>query len=218
MMVKFIKTSELIDKYQRGDCDFQYMGMEAANLDNIDLSGADLRNAKFYGCVVRQANLSGVNLTGASIHRCKFNGTNLSGANLSNTWLEKVNLSDVTGIGTIFKEARLSDSNLQQANFTASDFSDANFDKVKLVGVNFTQCKLSIVYVKNTDLNEAILTDAIVKIRKGYRSSYCVCIKCGGDAYHACTTFTGGAFGSGNTDADLDFSCYDCGYSWCESK
>lgn len=106
-MVEFINTSELIERYQGGERNFQSMKIEAANLDNIDLTGADLRRARFYGCVVRQANLSGVNLTGASIHRCKFNGTNLSGANLSNTWLEKVNLSDVTGIGTIFKEARL---------------------------------------------------------------------------------------------------------------
>lgn len=217
-MVKFINTSELIERYQRGERNFQSTLIEAKNLDQINLNGADFSRSRFYGCVIRQANLTEVNLRDAYIHRCKFNGTNLSGANLSETSLNKVDLSDTIAIASICKMSRLVDSNLQNANFTAADFSDANFDRLKLNGVNFTRCNLSIVYVINTKFNEAILTDAIVCIRKGYRNSYRVCVKCGGDAYHSGTTFTSGTVGSGNTEADVYFSCYDCGHHWCEYK
>lgn len=215
-MTHAMTASEFVERYQAGQRDFRSVKLEGINLDKINLKGADLRRAWIYGSVIRQADLTGVNLENAQIKRCKLNGSNLTEANLSDTWIERVDLSEAICQRVLFKEAHLVQVNFQDANCEAADFSDASLRAVKVAGGIFTRCKLATIYVKDTDLSEAILTEASVKIRKGERISYCVCVKCGGDAHRGGAVFTGGAFGSGNTEAEVSFSCEDCGYIWTE--
>jgi uncharacterized protein YjbI with pentapeptide repeats len=76
------------------------------DLRQVNLSGANLREADLSKADLTGANLSGVNLTQARLYAASMTGTNLSHANLAGSILN----------GAIFIEADLSGANLFSAN------------------------------------------------------------------------------------------------------
>jgi uncharacterized protein YjbI with pentapeptide repeats len=77
----------------------------------VDLSGANLKEAKF-----TWSNVSGVNFSGANLETGGFSNATVSGANFSSCNLKSANFSNATlGSGTNFSGA-----NLMDANFVAS--------------------------------------------------------------------------------------------------
>lgn len=77
----------------------------------VDLSGANLKDAKF-----NWTNVSGVNFSGANLEAAGFSNANVGGANFASANLKSANFSRATlGSGTNFNGA-----NLMQANFVAS--------------------------------------------------------------------------------------------------
>ena len=78
--------SELIDRYEAGERDFQ-----GANLEEMDLSYAYLVDANFQG-----ANFRGANLTSANFAYCVLLEVNFAEARMENTRLWE------TRIGNIF--------------------------------------------------------------------------------------------------------------------
>jgi uncharacterized protein YjbI with pentapeptide repeats len=82
----------------------------------VDLSGANLKDAKF-----NWSNVSGVNFSGANLETGGFSHANVSGANFSNANLKSANFSSASlGSGTNFGGA-----NLMEANFAASSGTPA---------------------------------------------------------------------------------------------
>jgi len=92
-----------------------------ADLQGINLSKADLREANLIRTELSDANLCGANLcradlTGADLRRTKLQGTNLRGANLRE--------ADLTGAD--LREANLYGANLRRTNLTGADLKEAN--------------------------------------------------------------------------------------------
>lgn len=125
--------------------------------EEIDLSGADIRNVQADGISLSRANLEHSNLNGVNLFRA-----DLSKANLSNASLMGANLREAK-----LQQANLYNSNLRNANLLHTDLSKATLRKAdlgyavltsadlslsNLLSVNLTACLL-----KNTDLKDAIV-------------------------------------------------------------
>jgi uncharacterized protein YjbI with pentapeptide repeats len=97
---------------------------------DLDSSGQDLTNAKFFYCyfngfdiscessVLREANLSATILVNAYMRNSDLTGANLQGANLVN--------ADLTS--SVLRGANLQRANLVNTNLQGSDLTGANFD------------------------------------------------------------------------------------------
>ena len=72
-----------------------------ANLNEADLSGANLRGAN-----LNEANLRGADLRGADLSRANLSGANLRGANLSGANLSEADLSGANLSGADLSEAK----------------------------------------------------------------------------------------------------------------
>ena len=107
------KIKDLIKKrIDRGD-GLKGTNLRGANLSEIFLSSADLKDSLMIG-----ANMTGAKLSKANLQNCVLVNANLTGA-------------DLTG------------ANLAGANFTGADFSEANFDGAQIQGGNFAGAELA---------------------------------------------------------------------------
>lgn len=110
---------------------------DAADLDGVDLTGAQIIDTSFTraslkGAVLanthaRQArfvsaDLSGANLSGADLFNADFTRANLSGADLSGTQLRRTRF-----FGANLRGANLSGALLEQADFLRADLSGARW-------------------------------------------------------------------------------------------
>ncbi|MCU0540993.1 MAG: pentapeptide repeat-containing protein [Oscillatoriaceae cyanobacterium Prado104] len=106
-------ADDLIKRYEAGERDFRGVYLNGVKtLQNINLSGADLRDANLGSVDLRAANLSGANLENANLSSAELSQANLSGTNLT---------------GTVLTDARLIRANLTNAILTNADLTDANF-------------------------------------------------------------------------------------------
>jgi uncharacterized protein YjbI with pentapeptide repeats len=87
----------------------------------LDLSGADLRQAKLFDAALLWANLSRANLSGADLRQANLYEANLSGADL-----RQANLH-----GTFLGNADLSKANLSGADLTGTALLGANLSGAK---------------------------------------------------------------------------------------
>ncbi|MEA5509992.1 pentapeptide repeat-containing protein [Crocosphaera sp. UHCC 0190] len=110
-----------------------------------DLQGANLSNH----------NLRGVNLIGANLEKAIFYGTDLSCARLTKANLRHSDFTSAICFEGIFDEADLSYSYLTQA-----DFSQAFLSKANLYGVYFIEAYLVDANLKNANLEKADLSNA----------------------------------------------------------
>lgn len=90
-----------------------------AYLEQVDLSGADLREVDLSEAILIYANLSGADLTNANLSGAKLSGADLSGADLTNA-----NLSGVVTLSTDLSGATLFFANISGANLTGNKLSD----------------------------------------------------------------------------------------------
>ena len=105
------------------DCD---LGMDkrtyvTAQLQNVDLKGAnlvttDLSRANLEGADLTGANLEGADLTGAKLHRANLTGANLHRTNLKNAYLWRANLEGADLEGADLSGAQLGGADLTGAN------------------------------------------------------------------------------------------------------
>ena len=89
-----------------------------ANLNGADLSGADLRGVNFREANLSEADLSAANLEDATLFRANLTEANLTGANLSGADIDEANLADVTRPDPFF-ESRVAELEAQLAAVTA---------------------------------------------------------------------------------------------------
>ena len=83
-----------------------------ANLNGADLSGADLRGVNFREANLSEADLSAANLEDAGLFRANLTEANLTGANLSGADIDEANLADVTRPDPFF-ESRVAELEAQ---------------------------------------------------------------------------------------------------------
>lgn len=121
--------------------DLRYVNLARANLEGADLRYASLQGASLYGASLQDANLRYANLIGASLY-----GANLHGADLRHANLQDVNLQSVNLIGADLRYAGLQRANLTRANLRGANLIGAdiqyttgnNKDIVTLQAMNYT--------------------------------------------------------------------------------
>ena len=142
------------------------------NLDQIDLTSADLRRGIFNGARMRQAYLTRCNLNRASFEDSQASGavftrSDLSGSNLNNADLRGADLSNCDiGFSTLVG-ANLAGADLTEADLTMSDLTDANLSGARLNATcldvaNLTRCDLRRTSLVRTRLDRTILKDGVV--------------------------------------------------------
>jgi uncharacterized protein YjbI with pentapeptide repeats len=125
------------------------------DLEEADLTGADLRRADLEG-----ANLGYVNLTGANLKRAFLWDVNLLGANLTHANLEDVNALGADLSNANFTGASLAGAFLRQTNLVASNFADADLRAANLEGAELGSAKhLDPDGARNLDLDRFITED-----------------------------------------------------------
>lgn len=107
---------------------------------NLDLSGLDLRSARFDGGNYAGANFSGCYLMGASFQKCSLRGANFEGADLMGVNFRRADLYHAS-----FLNADLAYADLRNSFLNESDLSGAT-----LLAANLGFCKLTGIRMENT--------------------------------------------------------------------
>ncbi|PPD49353.1 MAG: hypothetical protein CTY16_04135 [Methylobacter sp.] len=118
---------------------------EAATMNKVNFS-----NANLYGAKLKAANLTGASLTGAILTGADMRSSRMEGADLSKTDMTYARLSGASFKGATFNKADLTEANLSKANFSAANLHEANLAGTNLAGTNLS----------GADLRGANLTDA----------------------------------------------------------
>jgi len=106
------------------------------DLEQADLSRADLREANLQTAELSEANLRYANLQGADLRHASLFVTNLGKASL-----KKADLSRADFKKAILEKTDLSESNLYRADFRGADLKDADLRKTNLTGAKFQYAK-----------------------------------------------------------------------------
>jgi uncharacterized protein YjbI with pentapeptide repeats/sugar lactone lactonase YvrE len=112
--------------------------LQNANLTGADLAGDGLQGDDLQGANLTAADLAGDNLQGDNLQGDLLTGTNLSGANLNGA-----NLDGANAAGANLAGDSLQGDNLSASNFTAADLAGANLAGANLEGTTFELASLS---------------------------------------------------------------------------
>ncbi len=126
----------------------------------INLSGADLREANLFAADLSEANLHAANLSQANLSAADLSGADLGAANLhvANLSLANLHTADLSAAhlhAAILIEADLSEANLRAVILMEADLSQANLRKTNLSLTHLGAAKLI-----EADLGEAQLRGA----------------------------------------------------------
>lgn len=148
-----------------------------------DLSGADLREVDLTDALLRNVGLNRTNLIRATLDRANLTEARLEGANLSSARmiranLQRAGLADASLTGADLADANLSHAdmqaarlgqanavgaNFQGANLRQSDWQEADISSANLRGVNLKEANFAGARLRGTDLRNAQLQNASFK-------------------------------------------------------
>ena len=111
--------------------------LRGAPLNNLDLSGVDLREAVLNYANFQDSNLKNVDFRGAYLSGVNLSEANLAGANFSGCMISSVNLS-----GANLSGAQLADTNFLGANLRKANFSQANLENASFFWCQTRRCYL----------------------------------------------------------------------------
>lgn len=117
-----------------------------------DLEAADLNNADLQGINLREAILRHADLTRANLRESDLSLTDLTNANLE--------MADLTGIS--LRRAGLRKANLT-ANLAYAQFHGADLGEACLIGASLTGAEFQVANLTEADLNSADLSYAVFK-------------------------------------------------------
>jgi len=162
--------------------------LENIDLENADLSGAQVVNGLFTGANFRRAKLAGARFIGSVLSKANlqevyarkayFAGSVLDGADLlrgqfSRTNLCQASLDDVRCYETSFMEADVVDSSLRRAdlyrsdlrltNFTRSDLTEANLQEIAMYLTDFTDANLTSARLDHSSIVNVTMRGAVLK-------------------------------------------------------
>jgi hypothetical protein len=145
----------------RADVDLSGANLREANLREADLRGANLREADLGEADLRWANLSGADLTGADLSGADLTGADLRGANLVETNLREAILRGANLVKTNLREANLSGAWLEASTLLGTDLTGANLTDCRIHGISAWRLKLEGAKQQNliiTDRHEPTVT------------------------------------------------------------
>jgi len=148
-VVQFLYESYLIRK-----------GNLIIDLENADLSGAELRLDTLSEADLSEANLSEANLSYAKLFEADLRAAKLSDANLNYATLTYANLNYASLIEADLKGANLSDTNLNEAYMRGANLSNATLAFATLAFATLLEADLRGADLSSADLSEADLSYA----------------------------------------------------------
>jgi uncharacterized protein YjbI with pentapeptide repeats len=127
--------------------DLSYIVLEQMNLQGMDFSWADLKEANFKGAFLRGANLREVHLQGADLKDAHLEVAHLEGAHLevadlTKARLEKARLEEAHLVGADLKEAHLNGAYLIRAHLEYADLNSAHLNSTHLEGAHLHYAKV----------------------------------------------------------------------------
>ncbi len=122
------------------DADFNDVDISGANLIVVKLNGADLRKAGLASAILRRASLVNAHLSKASLGHADLVQANLMGADLRQANLESAVLE-----GAMLRSTDLSGANLRFSNFTRVDLRNANLAGARCFRTTFGDTDLGDV-------------------------------------------------------------------------
>ena len=140
----------LPDREGIGRGDLAAAMLSGVNLEYANLTGVNLARADLSGAHLRSINLATAKLTGTTLVGADLGLAVLTSANLVEARLEDVHLGMANVIGAELSRASLAKSNLEFAKFTGAG----------LYGADLTDANLTWTYFDETNLEEALLTNA----------------------------------------------------------
>jgi len=121
----------------------------ASDFSKADLNGVDLTGANLWWADLSGANLSGVDLTGANLWWADLRGARLIGAFLSQADLSGANLR-----GANLSGAHLSEANLIKADLSGADLVCASLVEADIANADLTGCRIHGVSAWGLKLND----------------------------------------------------------------
>jgi uncharacterized protein YjbI with pentapeptide repeats len=145
--------------------------LSGANLFEADLSLADMRGAHLARADLTYANLSNARLQGADLGKAKLMGANLVAANLSRAIvvganLNQADLGDAKVVGADLSRADLSMADLPCVDFSRAILDDADLSDAKLLEARFVGTRLLRADLSRDLLARADLTRADLSYAK----------------------------------------------------
>ena len=146
------------------------LARDGVAMEEINLSGADLRGAKLAGANFRRADLSDAIFVEADLSGADLRGANLSGAvfiraTLTDADLCEADLSDADLVGAVFHDAYMEKVNLAGAELLVANFSNAHLAGAVVTSANgaysnFAGADLSNANFGDTELQGALFDGA----------------------------------------------------------
>ena len=152
-----MNAREILNKYAAGVRDFSAANLAEMNLSGANLSGADLSEAN-----LSVTNLSGANLSDTNLSRAKLNVARLSGANLSRANLTQANLNVTNLIRADLRGATLNHASMIRAELIRCDLSSANLIAANLSSADLREASLRQAKLSHATLSEANLRGAFL--------------------------------------------------------
>lgn len=141
-----------------------------------------LRDAEMLNFLFKNANLEGVDLEGANLRRADLTGANLMGVNLRNALmveakLQGANLYKANLMGANLDRAHLEKANLIEANLVGALLVAAHLQEAQLWGAVLMAAYLQRAELWGAVLNEAILVGAFctadqIKLARNWEKAY----------------------------------------------
>jgi uncharacterized protein YjbI with pentapeptide repeats len=137
-----------------------------ANLAEADLTKAKLLRANLNFTDFRKAKLTGVDFQRAELYGANFRGAHLKNADFGATYLRDANLAKVNLTKVDFRQADLTNVNLSGAILHEAALGRAVFLYTALNGADFSGAWVSHTIFANVDLSQALNLDKVIHYKE----------------------------------------------------
>ncbi|CAG8756923.1 20679_t:CDS:2, partial [Cetraspora pellucida] len=143
-------------------------GVLIDDLNDTNISGADLSNKILNNLQAERAKLDNVNFQNAKLKYANLQSASFQNARLQNADLQSSSLQDANFQNANFQNANLRSANfqnarLQNADLQSSILQDANFQNANLQNANLRGLSLKNIHFEDADLSYADLQNTIIQ-------------------------------------------------------
>ena len=132
---------------------YSYGNFDGADLEGVDFTKQDLRQAIF-----RNAEMTSAILTRADLTNSDFDGADLSGAQMDSAIIVGASFKGARLIG-----AQLAGADIKLCSFNQADLSDCELRGAKLTSSTFDNCNLSGVVFRDADVSKLSFRNAVMR-------------------------------------------------------
>jgi uncharacterized protein YjbI with pentapeptide repeats len=129
--------------------------LEGANLEELDLSKIDLKNAQLKDASFCRCTLKQTMFMNADLRNTKFDGADISGAKFTAADIQNARFTSVLAKGVDFTFAKL-----KQTDFHEANVARANFDRAELSNAVFHAANLTKSTLKHANIKAITLTES----------------------------------------------------------